>query len=83
MVKTLKTTSDVIDKLGGNTAVAWLTSRSSNAVSNWRSFGKFPTPTFPLIRDELRKHGYAAPESLWAWQEPNPDIVVKRKSRAA
>jgi hypothetical protein len=82
-VKTLKSTSEIIDLLGGNHEVAHLTSRTSNAVSNWRGFGRFPANTFILIRDEMRRRGYSAPESLWVWQEPNPDRVRRRRSVAA
>jgi len=81
-VKRLKTVSEVIDRLGGNIEVADLTSRSSNAVSNWRGFGKFPANTYFVIRDELRRRDYTAPESLWAMQEPNPDMIKRKRSVA-
>jgi hypothetical protein len=83
LVKTLKSVSDVIDRLGGNVEVADLTSRSSNAVSNWRAFGKFPANTYVLIRDALSRLNYTAPESLWAMQQPNPDRIRRKRSVAA
>jgi hypothetical protein len=80
-VKCFKSVSEVIDALGGNNEVAYLTSRSSNAVSNWRTFGKFPTSTFPLIRDALKQIGYSAQESLWAWQEPREERPAAKRKR--
>jgi hypothetical protein len=82
-VKSYKNVSDIIDLLGGNTSVAHLTSRSSNAVSNWRTFGKFPAQTFLLIKAELKRRGASAPDSLWAMQEPRRDAPVKRRRGAA
>ena len=64
-MRTLKTTSEVIDALGGTKAVAELTKRSYRAAFNWRSFPKFPANTFVIFRAELDRCGFDAPLSLW------------------
>jgi ABC-type hemin transport system substrate-binding protein len=66
----LTTANDVIDKLGGNQAVAKLTNRKPNAVSNWRSFDAFPPDTFLVLTAALRERGESAPVSLWRMVEP-------------
>ena len=43
MISIETTATDIIDALGGNAAVARLTSSATaKAVSNWRAFDKFP-----------------------------------------
>lgn len=65
----LKTTSDVMDILGGNTIVAEITGRSAQAVSNWRKFSTFPSNTFVILKAALAVKGYIAPDSLWGMTE--------------
>lgn len=67
----LKTTEEVIDKLGGNIAVASLLRTNAKAVSNWRSFNRFPTHTYRAIKDALKARRCSAPDSLWPMTEPN------------
>lgn len=61
----LANVSDVIDALGGNTAVAEKTKNAISAISNWRRANKFPPNTYILINGELNKIGKTAPSSLW------------------
>ena len=74
-----ETTTEIIDALGGNSAVAQLTSSSAKAVSNWRGFGKFPSNTFLVLKSELMRLGISAPDHLWSMREPTP---AKRKRTA-
>jgi hypothetical protein len=63
-------TSEIIDMLGGNRAVAALTSSSHKAVSNWRAAGVFPSNTFLVLKAELTRRGMSAPDHLWSMREP-------------
>ena len=75
----IETATDIIDALGGNAAVARLTSSTAKAVSNWRGFGKFPSNTFLVLKSELMRLGISAPDHLWSMREPTP---AKRKRTA-
>ena len=75
----LESTTEIIDLLGGNVAVARLTSSTAKAVSNWRGFGKFPANTFLVIKAELLRVGHSAPDHLWSMREPP---AVRRKRSA-
>lgn len=66
----IETTTEIIDALGGNLAVARLTSSTAKAVSNWRGSGKFPSNTFLIIKAELMRSGMSAPDHLWSMREP-------------
>jgi hypothetical protein len=61
----LHTATDVIQALGGSTAVSRLTGRRISAVSNWKSFQRFPANTFIIMKDALRERGLGAPDWLW------------------
>lgn len=61
----LSTTSEVMDALGGNVAVAELTGSSTKAVWNWRGFETFPSNTYVAMTDALVAKGKTAPASLW------------------
>ena len=54
-------TSQVIEALGGNAAIAALTGRWPGAVSNWRSLDHFPANTYVIMRDALLALGHEAP----------------------
>jgi hypothetical protein len=70
-MKAIRSTTQAIDLLGGNHAVAALIPRASHkAVSNWRR-KKFPANTFVILRDELRDRGFDPPISLWAMKIRN------------
>jgi hypothetical protein len=64
----LRTTKDVIEALGGTTAVAELTGRSYRAAFNWRGFQTFPANTFLKMRAALDEKGELAPPSLWGME---------------
>ena len=78
---TIETTTEIIDKLGGNAAVARLTSTTAKAVSNWRGFNRFPSNTFLIIKSELMRLGAVAPDHLWSMREP--PVVKKRRPVSA
>lgn len=65
MIRTLPTASAVIDALGGTSAVATLTKKSMQSVTNWRSAGRLPADTFLIISIALKKIDRNAPSSLW------------------
>jgi hypothetical protein len=65
-MKKLATTIDVIEHLGGNNEVAHMIENTHyKAVANWRYFGVFPANTYLVLKKELRKRGYTAPDQLW------------------
>jgi len=61
----LRTTTAVMDALGGNHAVGRLTGRTANAANNWRHFKSFPSNTYLILTGALKAKGYTAPPSLW------------------
>jgi hypothetical protein len=65
MATEVQTASEVIDALGGTGATARLTSKSNQAVSNWRATGKLPADTYYALNGELEKLGIAAPPTIW------------------
>jgi hypothetical protein len=65
----LSTVDSVIEALGGNGAVARLTGRTHQAVSNWRRRGHFPSETFCVLRDELNRRDVPTALSLWRMVE--------------
>lgn len=67
----LDTTSAVIDALGGTAAVARLTGRSMQAVSNWRERGFFTAPSFNAINGALSDRKLIAAPSLWRSVPPS------------
>jgi hypothetical protein len=66
----LTTTSDVMDALGGNLAVAELTQSTVKAVWNWRGFETFPSNTYVAMTEALLAKGKSAPASLWGMKMP-------------
>jgi hypothetical protein len=60
----LTTTRDIIAALDGNQAVAALTGRKTQHVTNWKKDG-FPADTFLILTDALAKLGYRASPKLW------------------
>lgn len=66
----LHTTTEVMDALGGNPAVAALTHSKLTAVSNWRSFKTFPSNTYVAMIKALHRIGKTAPASLWGMRQP-------------
>jgi hypothetical protein len=72
MAQLLLTTSDVIEKLGGNSSVAEITGRGYTAVSNWKSRETFPPDTYLALQTALQAHGCEAPPRLWRMDAPAP-----------
>lgn len=64
----LDTTKAVIKALGGATAVARLTGRKIQAVSNWAALSTFPANTFLTMQNRLREIGVEAPAWLWGME---------------
>ena len=65
MPRRLTTVPEVLDVLGGITAVADLTGTKRSAVSMWRTLNKFPANRYLLMVRVLEQRGYTAPPSLW------------------
>jgi len=74
---TLRTTSEIIDALGGIEAMAELTGTSENGVYNWRAGKQFPADTYRLLNDELKEIGHDAPDHLWPMRTA-PKKAAKR-----
>lgn len=66
----LSTTSQVLDALGGNGAVAEITGSTTKAVWNWRGFNTFPSNTYVAMTEALLAKGKTAPASLWGMKQP-------------
>lgn len=56
---------EVVKALGGTSAVARLTGRKPQNVSNWKASGHFPPNTFTTLTKALEDRGCTAPPSLW------------------
>ena len=66
----IKSVTEIIDLLGGNTEVGKLTASTPMAVSNWRRFDRFPASTYLVIKSELRRRRHSAPDHLWSMRQP-------------
>ncbi len=64
-MRTLHTSGEVIDALGGTAKVARLFGRRMTVVSNWRTSGGFPANTYLAFRDALNGIHAEAPAELW------------------
>lgn len=61
------TTADgVIDALGGTGAVARLTGRGEQAVSNWRARGRIAARLILVFEAALKSRGLSADEAIWS-----------------
>lgn len=69
-MKTLTSTSAVIDAIGTTSEVAALTKRGPSAVSNWRKAPNFPPDTYRVLTAALANRGFKAPDALWRMAEP-------------
>ena len=77
----LASTSEVIDALGGTAAVARLTGRTMQAVSNWRERGFFTAAAYEPINKALNEAGLRA--SLCIWKSLPPSALTSQPERAA
>ena len=66
----LQSADKVVDALGGPTAVAKITHKSVQAVSNWKRTGRLAPDTFLVLTVELDSRGYRADPSLWGIRAP-------------
>jgi hypothetical protein len=78
------TSGDVIDALGGTSAVADLTGSKPSAVSNWRTFGAFPPKTYLVLIEALAAAKHEAPASLWGMKErATPEAAPEHERQAS
>jgi hypothetical protein len=68
----LKTHEEVINALGGYDGLMALTGATYNQARNWgrTAMPDFPSKTYLVMQDELRKRGHTAPPELWRMIEP-------------
>lgn len=79
LIRALTNADQVIDALGGTSAVAALTGRGLSAVSNWRKSGRIATETFLIFDAALKAKSCKASPALWGL----PETVAKPSKRAA
>lgn len=60
-----ETVEDVIDAVGTPAALAAITGRTVQAVSNWKADGKLPAWSYYVISQHLESIGWQAPPTLW------------------
>lgn len=66
----LDTVDAVIEALGGRLAVAALTSRKPQQVTNWRAAGTFAPTTFLIMTSALAARRQRAAPRLWRMDGP-------------
>lgn len=77
-MKTLKTTKEVIDALGGTEAVSAAFTASRQSVSNWRVHNSFPAHTYFGFSILLAENGIHADSKLWKMHR-KPNTSRKKK----
>ena len=77
----LRTTTEVMEALGGYKEVAFITGRTPKATSNWHRFESFPPDTYIVMTQALKDLGQEAPMSLWRMKEPT--VVSEGQTEAA
>src|SRR5262245_45378592 len=75
----------LIDKMGGLQAVAALAGVGYDAAQKWQTKTGFPSDTYLLFRDELRRRGHLGndeepPASLWGMKVRRASKRVPRGS---
>ena len=78
----LKTVDDVIDALGGTSAVAKITGRKPQHVSNWRSDKRIPADTYLYLKHRLSMQRMSASSLLWGITPVRARAVKKQRARA-
>jgi hypothetical protein len=73
----LRTTSQVIDAIGGNLVVLDILRRAgdshaltSQAISMWRAHDRMPPRTYLVLTRELQRSGHSALPKLWSMINP-------------
>jgi hypothetical protein len=61
----LRTTTQIIERLGGTAEVARFTRRPMAQVSRWKRWGKFPPQLYVCMSEALERQGHEAPLQLW------------------
>lgn len=69
-MQSAETVEDVIKALGGPAALAGITGRTVQAVSNWKSDNRLPSWSYLVLSQHLEAVGWQAPPSLWGIVEP-------------
>lgn len=64
-MRTLTTSGQVIDALGGTAELAKALGRKMTVISNWRTGGSFPANTYLALTAMLAKIECRAPAHLW------------------
>jgi hypothetical protein len=68
----LKTSSEVIDAVGGTTAAQKLTRKKTpQVITNWRRNGRLPPDTYLQFQTELARLGLRASPALWGIADPS------------
>lgn len=80
--KTLQTTEDVIEALGGLGEAATLTGRKRSAAWMWLRAKTFPANTYVVMTEALKQRGKTAPASLWGMTDPGADNDRQHESAA-
>jgi len=65
----LDSIDEVIEALGGPTAVAALAGVGASAVSNWRKRGRISQGSFMIVRDALAALGKEASPAVFGFKE--------------
>lgn len=72
--KTLETSSEIIDALGGNGPTGEITEADPKTVSAWRSANAFPPRTYLVMKAALADRGIDAPPTLWKMIGASSDL---------
>lgn len=83
MIRALATVDQVIDALGGTSAVARLVGKWPSAISNWRVRGVMPADTLLVISNALKAIRKNAPPSLWDVADGKAPKSRKQKQRSS
>jgi hypothetical protein len=77
-MKTLTNAADIAEVLGGEDGLVELTSSNKDAVWQWlNNFMTFPSNTFVVMTEELKRLGYTAPPELWKMRSKNGKVFSK------
>jgi hypothetical protein len=79
----LNSTAEVIDALGGVSAVARITGAKYPAVHNWTKFVVFPAKTYVVMQEALQAIGHVAPASLWGMVQAPATQPDQHRAEAA
>ena len=73
---TLKSVSDVVAALGGNSAiVALVEAQSTQVVTNWVARNRFASHTYLILTQALAERGFTADPKLWGITPAEPHAL--------